>query len=133
MDSVIVSRHKAAVEFIFSERLDLMRSTTPVLTSATVEDVRGKVVFGNLPLHLAAEAAHVVAIEFSGDPPRGAEYGLEEMIQAGAHLVAYKVQRHDDSESCLHCGETIGAGEGTCQECSAAMRREDLWRWEHHE
>jgi len=55
------------------------------------EDVEGMRVFGNIPLHLAATASSVVAVEFEGNPPRGREYGLKEMNQCGAHLVEYKV------------------------------------------
>ena len=88
MKSVIVSRHAAAVEFVKEQTAD---SNMPVLASATSDDVRGNVVYGNLPLHLAALAAKVVAIEFAGAPPRGQEYGLAEMKAAGARLVEYKV------------------------------------------
>ncbi len=65
--------------------------TIPVLDAATADDVRGKVVYGNIPLHLAAVAESVTAIEFSGAPPRGAEYTLAEMDAAGARLVSYGV------------------------------------------
>ena len=61
----------------------------PVLASAAANDVRGKIVYGNLPLHLATIAAQVVAIEFAGNPPRGAEYTLSDMAAAGARLVGF--------------------------------------------
>jgi hypothetical protein len=63
----------------------------PVLASATAEAVRGKEVFGNLPLHLAAEAELVHAIEFPAAPPRGAEYTVDDMLKAGAVLRPYYV------------------------------------------
>lgn len=88
MKCVIVSRHPAAVEFI---RRQLGWDDVPVLAEATREDVAGAVVAGNIPLHLAAEAAYVIAVEFSGAPPRGAEYGMAEMEAAGARLAPYKV------------------------------------------
>lgn len=120
MDRIIVSRHPAAVEFIARELGGHLSDhghglqyvvvprwkrgggvvcndpaspydRIPVLASATADDVRGKVVYGNLPLHLAALAAEVVAIEFSGIPPRGAEYTLVDMDAAGARLAAYTV------------------------------------------
>ncbi len=103
---VIVSRHQPAVEFIanviggtvVSPRLVSIESENiirdiGVLDSATADDVRGKVVAGNLPLHLAAEAETVYAIEFDGAPPRGQEFGLAEMREAGARLVPYRVER----------------------------------------
>ncbi|MEK7182640.1 MAG: CRISPR-associated protein Csx16, partial [Patescibacteria group bacterium] len=61
MKHVIVSRHAAAIQFI--------RETAPALAearvveSATEADVAGQVVYGNLPLHLAALAAEVNVIE----------------------------------------------------------------------
>ncbi len=90
-ENVIVSRHAAAVQYLLLECPWL--ADAPVLASATVEDVRGKRVFGNVPLHLAVYAASVTAIEFTGTPPRGGEYGLEEMLHAGAHLATYTVTR----------------------------------------
>jgi len=42
--------------------------------------------------HLADE---VVAVEFSGAPPRGAEYTAADMVAAGARLEAYVVMAFD--------------------------------------
>ena len=89
MTRLIVSRHPAAVEFLRAECPEF--ADVPVLASATPDDVRGKIVGGNLPLALAASAAEVVAIEFGGAPPRGTEYGLVEMRAAGARLARYSV------------------------------------------
>ena len=98
IEFVIVSRHQAAVEFIRGEiRLHFAAwvdaDDVPVFSgNVTVADVKGKVVFGNLPLSLAAEARMVFAVEFSGPPPRGREYGPEEMRAAGAFLRPYQVR-----------------------------------------
>ena len=89
MDRLVVSRHPAAIEFIRAAEPEFAGAL--VLASATPDDVRGKSVAGNLPLPLAALAAEVIAVEFSGAAPRGVEYGLSEMRAAGAHLVRYKV------------------------------------------
>lgn len=62
-----------------------------VLSSATADDVKGKIVYGNLPMHLAVHAAEVRVVEFSGDAPRGAEYTIEDMVAAGAHISCYRV------------------------------------------
>ena len=86
---LIVSRHPAAVKFIQQEAPEFI--SAPVVAHATPEDVRGKVVAGNLPLGLASLAAYVVVIEFAGAPPRGQEYGLDEMRSAGASLRRYRV------------------------------------------
>jgi hypothetical protein len=89
MNAVIVSRHPAAIEFI--RDAVALPTDTPVIESATADDVRGRVVYGNLPLHLAAHAAQVVAVEFSGAPPRGQEYDVAAMRAAGARLARYAV------------------------------------------
>jgi len=116
MENVIISRHPAAIEFIvetirrqvssgdataemmagFFQVLDGYGNVLDwgkILAVATPDDVRGKRVYGNVPLSLAALAAEVVAVEFDGPAPRGVEYGLAEMRQAGARLVRYRVQK----------------------------------------
>jgi len=87
---IIVSRHPAAIAFIRREMPEA--GDAPVLAVATADDVRGRRVVGNLPMHLAALAAEVVAVEFDGDPPRGQEYDLAAMDAAGARLVSYRVR-----------------------------------------
>jgi hypothetical protein len=89
MENVIVSRHPAAIEFIRAASVDF--ADARVIAQATADDVRGKVVAGNLPLHLAAVTAEVVAVEFAGPPPRGLEYTLADMQAAGAKLARYRV------------------------------------------
>jgi len=63
----------------------------PVKAEVSADDVRGRHVVGNLPLHLAAMCASITAIEFDGPPPRGAEYTADDMDRAGARLRAYRV------------------------------------------
>jgi putative CRISPR-associated protein (TIGR02620 family) len=87
---LIVSRHAGAIEWIRAN-VPGVTSDTPVQEAVTPGDVRGRVVCGNLPLHLAAAAKQVLAVEFSGPPPRGQEYGAAEMTAAGARVAAYSV------------------------------------------
>jgi putative CRISPR-associated protein (TIGR02620 family) len=89
METIIVTRHAGALEWLRRHHPALAEA--PVLASATPDDVRGRVVIGNVPLHLAAEAAEVLAIEFSGTPPRGADYSADDMEAAGARLRRYRV------------------------------------------
>lgn len=124
-DSVIVSRHPAAVEFIIhclsadasptggearwsvdgkavvviekTGPMDAFVSSIPVVETATPEDVRGKVVYGNVPLRLAVLAKEVRTVEFTGTPPRGQEYSLEDMVEAGAEFRSYRVIDPDES------------------------------------
>lgn len=105
---IVVSRHPAAVEFIaqtlgatmvnrpgeqLPSELRLDEEVIPVISLATPDNVRGRYVYGNLPLHLAVLATMVSVIEFEGTPPRGQEYTLADMIQAGAVLRDYYVKR----------------------------------------
>lgn len=116
MNTIIVSRHASAVDFLVSELSapnvsvtlsaardamhiiarneygeDEFHGTIPILASAAPDDVRGKIVYGNLPLHLAALAEEVRVIEFAGAAPRGQEYTLADMKAAGACVRRYMV------------------------------------------
>ena len=63
-DVIIVSRHTATIDFIRSQAgLD---DSVPVLESATAVDCFGCVVYGNLPLHLAAAAIAVLPVPIAG-------------------------------------------------------------------
>jgi len=86
---VIVSRHPATIEYLRDERAYL--ADAPVIESASAADVAGKIVYGNLPLHLAALTHSVCAVEFYNTAPRGLEYTLEDMRRAGAHITQYRV------------------------------------------
>ena len=88
-NAVIVTRHPAGEEFI---RQHPKWRYVRCIASATLADVRGCEVAGNLPLNLASMAQTVWAIEFDGVPPRGTEYTLADMIAAGAKLVPYRVR-----------------------------------------
>jgi hypothetical protein len=115
MERVIVSRHSAEIRFIASqlhpywhppiitpdrviwqtigvEPEENLLDSIPVVGNACASDVVGKTVYGNLPLHLAALAARVVAVEFAGASPRGECYSLADMVTAGARLVEYRVR-----------------------------------------
>jgi len=86
---IIVSRHEAAIEFIREEMPEF--KDAEVKASVRPDDVAGKIVAGNLPLGLAARALIVYAIEFDGAPPRGQEYSLADMREAGAFLAGFIV------------------------------------------
>jgi len=77
-----------------------------VLEHVGVDDVRGKEVAGNLPLSLAAAAYAVWAVEFTGAPPRGAEYTLADMDAAGAQVRLYKVQAQGPARSTRRPADT---------------------------
>jgi len=75
---VVVTRHPALVEYL--RELGLIGRDVRVIAHARPEDVKGRKVFGVLPLHLAAEAAEVVAISLNLPPElRGQELSLEQV------------------------------------------------------
>ena len=88
---MIVARHPAVAEFVRAERPDFAGATV-LDSTVTAEDVFWNEVAGVLPLHLIVFTARFWAVEFSGAPPRGVEYGLDEMRAAGARLVEYRVE-----------------------------------------
>jgi len=88
MSTVIISRHAGAVEW-----LKLRAIEGDVIEHATIDDVRGKHVVGNLPLALASYAASVTAIEMPLLKPeqRGKDLTPAEMDEAGACLRTFHV------------------------------------------
>lgn len=89
MNCIIVSRHEGAIEFIRTEAG--LGADVPVMASVTEADVKGACVYGNLPMRLASLCAMYYAVEFVGTPPRGQEYGADDMLDAGAYLQRYIV------------------------------------------
>ena len=89
---VVVTRHSALVEYL--TELGVVPAGTEVVTHATAEQVRGRHVFGVLPLHLAAEAASVTEVTLLVPAElRGVELTLEQVRQFAGPLVEYKVSR----------------------------------------
>ena len=86
---VIITRHEGAVKWLESRR----GITGNVIAHATPEDVRGKVVVGALPLHLAALTEAVGSIDMPRlrADQRGQDLSPEDMDAAGAHLSWYVV------------------------------------------
>lgn len=90
MNKVIVTRHAGMVEW-----LSLHGIEGDVIAHATPEDVRGRDVFGILPLNLAAEASTVVTVDMPALRPeqRGQDLTPDEMDKAGAVMTTYLVLR----------------------------------------
>ena len=88
-ETVIVSRHAGAVAWLAAQGI-----TGDVIAQATPEDVRGKIVVGNLPLHLAALAVKIGSIDMPNlaAADRGRDLTPEEMDAAGARISWYKVE-----------------------------------------
>lgn len=91
MNTVIVTRHHGAADWL-STRHGI---TGEVIAHATPDTVRGRIVYGVLPLHLAAIASEVWSVDLPELPAelRGQELTPEQMDAAGARLVGYAVHR----------------------------------------
>lgn len=84
-NTIIVTRHSATAEWLKT----VAPAGTPVVASVTAEEVRGKVVYGNLPLELAAEAHTVYAVSFETPLPRGVD--VTNIAAHGPYLRAFVV------------------------------------------
>ena len=89
---VVVTRHPALVAYL--TELGVVHTDAEVVTHATPEQVRGRVVFGVLPLHLAVEAASVTEVPlYIPAELRGVELTLAQVRQFAGPLTTYKVSR----------------------------------------
>lgn len=89
--NVIVTRHAGLVAYLKN-----MGITGEVISHVeSPEQIYGKIVYGVLPLHLAAVAFAVVNIDLPNLTPeqRGKDISPEEMTAAGATPNVYKVCR----------------------------------------
>jgi CRISPR-associated protein Csx16 len=93
MRTVIITRHAGAVEWLQRRGI-----TGDVLAQASPEQVRGCRVVGVLPLHLAAEATELIAIDMPNlrAEDRGRDLSPAEMDAAGACLRRYQVRAIPD-------------------------------------
>ena len=91
MDTIICTRHAGLVAWLAARGI-----TGEVISHVTSPDqVAGRVVYGVLPLHLAAEAEEVVVVDMPRLPAelRGVDLTPEQMDKAGATLARYRVER----------------------------------------
>jgi len=88
-ETVIVSRHAGAVEWLAQRGI-----TGRVISHAAPEDVRGNIVIGALPFHLAALALRVGAIDLPrlAAADRGRDLTPAGMDAAGAAIRWYEVK-----------------------------------------
>jgi hypothetical protein len=89
---VIVTRHKPLIQWLAAHGI-----TGEVIEHATLDDVRGKDVFGILPLWLAAEANTVTVIQMPGisleDRKRAIDsYSIDDMHNWGAEMRTFIVR-----------------------------------------
>lgn len=89
---VVVTRHPALVEYLVS--LGVVPADVEVVAHATAEQVRGRHVFGVLPLYLAAEARRVTEVPLHVPAElRGVELTLAQVRRFAGPLTSYVVFR----------------------------------------
>lgn len=102
METVIVTRHPALVEYLDEQGIAPTRTPTGTLVLAHVADpaaIRGKHVIGVLPLHLAAQAAQVTEVPLRLDAAdRGRELSLDELRDRAGTPVTYRVRIVEPAE-----------------------------------
>jgi putative CRISPR-associated protein (TIGR02620 family) len=100
MRKLIVTRHKGAVDWIHKHYPNTL--DWEVKAEVSEVDVNGAIVIGVLPPPLASLTVKYFAIEFkSGKSPRGQEWTLEDMENAGATLQQYEIRKGDEDVSLL--------------------------------
>lgn len=87
---VIITRHAGLVEWLRQRGV-----SGSVVSHATEENVRGKFVYGALPMHLAALTLGLVTVDMPLLKPeqRSQDLTPEEMDKAGATMTQYCVIR----------------------------------------
>lgn len=89
---VIVTRHPALVTVLVED--GIVPQGVEVLAHATVNQVRGRRVFGVLPLHLAAEAESITVVDLNLPADlRGQELGVEQVRAHMGGVATYRVTR----------------------------------------
>lgn len=90
MEQVIVTRHKALVEYLVTR--GIVGSDVPVIAHATPEDIKGRHVYGVLPLSLAKLAGAITEIPLHLPPElRGKELSLEQVKKYSKEPATYVV------------------------------------------
>jgi putative CRISPR-associated protein (TIGR02620 family) len=91
MDKVVVTRHAALVEYL--RHVGEVAGDVAVISHVTADQIKGKHVYGVLPLHLAAEAAQVTEIPLAIPAElRGKELSFEQMVQYAQPARTYIVK-----------------------------------------
>lgn len=91
-EKVIVTRHPALVEYLVKH--GVVPEKTKVLTHVSPEEIKGKHVYGVLPMHLAAVAQKITEIPLALRPEhRGKELSLEEMEEIAGEPQTYVVSK----------------------------------------
>lgn len=90
---IVVTRHQGLLEWLRSHYPELMEGAE-IIPHASAEQVRGKIVVGNLPPALAAEALVIYAPTYEVPAElRGKELSAEDLEGLGCKLEGFRVAR----------------------------------------
>ena len=88
---LVVTRHKALIAYLLEIGI-IEEKKYKVISQATPEDVKGKVVIGVLPIHLAAlTEAYINVGIFTPVELRGVELSIEQVRKFAQPAVTYKI------------------------------------------
>lgn len=92
-NTIVITRHTALVAYL--REIGLIDDTTPIIPHCSdPEQIRGKIVIGPIPLHLAAHAECIINIPLKLDQgDRGRELSLEEVRARAGKPERYMVRR----------------------------------------
>ena len=81
MSTIIVSRHKATIDFLLERKIKGVDKNTPIIGHVdSPEQIRGKHVVGNLTLSLAAHTSEITVLNLKvPEELRGKELNLEQL------------------------------------------------------
>ena len=87
---ILITRHEALVEFLQNQGLEF----DMVVSHADAETVKGKDVYGVLPLYLAALANTITSVDMNLPAEmRGKELSLEDVERYFVGFATYKVSK----------------------------------------
>ena len=90
MERILITRHKALAEFLNQQGIKFDK----IIEHATAEDVKGKDVYGVLPLHLAALANTITSVDLNLPAEmRGKELTISDVGEYFNSLTTYKVSK----------------------------------------
>jgi len=94
---LVVTRHQGLVDFLREE--NLLPEEVEVVSHAGPDMVRGRVVWGVLPLHLAIHADKVVCVDLDLPPEaRGKDLTSDEVRKYCRSISTYRVEMVDRKE-----------------------------------
>ncbi len=118
METVVVTRHDALVEFLQEE--GIITGEEKIMSHAEVEDIRGKRVIGVLPLSLAVEAAVVIEIPLNiPSELRGKELTVEQVREFSSSPNEYIVKHRAEEMEMLNELFDASVADGAAPACIA--------------